>query len=150
MPPATDARLPTGTVTFLFTDIEGSTRLWEHDREAMRGALARHDELLREVIDRRNGKVFSTGGDGLAAAFARAKLADRWRLIAWVNARDSETLQAGLAAEANAPIRAPRPEGPRQSRNYKKGHNWHQQCFKGAMLARWFSRAAIKRNQGKQ
>jgi predicted ATPase/class 3 adenylate cyclase len=66
------AGFPTGTVTFLFTDIEGSTRLWEHDRGAMSEALARHDELLREVIDRRDGTVFATGGDGLAAAFARA------------------------------------------------------------------------------
>ena len=66
------AGFPTGTVTFLFTDIEGSTRLWEAHRQAMSEALARHDELLPEVIDRRDGTVFATGGDGLAAAFARA------------------------------------------------------------------------------
>ena len=41
--------LPTGTVTFLFTDLEGSTRLWQEHPEAMKGALARHDEILREV-----------------------------------------------------------------------------------------------------
>ena len=41
---------PTGTVTFLFTDIEGSTKLWERDPEAMLIALARHDELLREAM----------------------------------------------------------------------------------------------------
>jgi len=41
---------PTGTVTFLFTDIEGSTRLWETDSESMSEALARHDELLKSAI----------------------------------------------------------------------------------------------------
>ena len=68
---------PTGTVTFLFTDIEGSTRLWESAPEAMRRALARHDELLRHAIGEHGGLVFSTGGDGLAAAFARAEEAVR-------------------------------------------------------------------------
>jgi len=43
-------QLPTGTVTFLFTDLEGSTRLWEDHPEAMKPALARHDEILREAI----------------------------------------------------------------------------------------------------
>ena len=43
---------PTGTVTFLFTDIEGSTKLWEHHPEAMQKALARHDELLRQSSQR--------------------------------------------------------------------------------------------------
>ena len=42
------SELPSGTVTFLFTDIEGSTRLWEEHPDAMRDALARHDELLRD------------------------------------------------------------------------------------------------------
>jgi hypothetical protein len=44
--------LPTGTVTFLFTDIEGSTRLWEEQREAMRGALARHDDIVLAAVTR--------------------------------------------------------------------------------------------------
>jgi class 3 adenylate cyclase len=42
---------PTGTLTFLFADIEGSTKLWEHDAPAMQGALAGHDELLRSLIE---------------------------------------------------------------------------------------------------
>ena len=42
--------LPTGTVTFLFTDIEGSTQLWEHSPEAMQAALASHDEVLRRLL----------------------------------------------------------------------------------------------------
>jgi predicted ATPase/class 3 adenylate cyclase len=64
--------LPTGTVTFLFTDLVGSTRLWEADRDAMRAAVARHDELLDESIARNRGVVFSRMGDGVAAAFGSA------------------------------------------------------------------------------
>ena len=64
-------QLPTGTVTFLFTDIEGSTRLWEADPEAMHEALARHDAILRACVERHEGFVFATSGDGFAAVFAR-------------------------------------------------------------------------------
>ena len=60
---------PSGTVSFLFTDIEGSTRLWDTEPVAMGAALARHDEILRSAIDRHGGQVFATGGDGFAAAF---------------------------------------------------------------------------------
>jgi predicted ATPase/class 3 adenylate cyclase len=66
------ADLPTGTVTFLFTDLEGSTRRWEDDREAMRAAVARHDELLDVSIEGHGGVVFSRMGDGVAAAFGSA------------------------------------------------------------------------------
>jgi predicted ATPase/class 3 adenylate cyclase len=61
--------LPTGVVTFLFTDIEGSTRLWEEHPEEMKQALTRHDEILRECIRDHTGYVFSTAGDAFAAAF---------------------------------------------------------------------------------
>ena len=64
--------LPTGTVTFLFTDLEGSTRLWEEHPEAMRAALARHDEILRDAVSKRDGVVVKTTGDGLHAAFGTA------------------------------------------------------------------------------
>jgi predicted ATPase/class 3 adenylate cyclase len=64
--------LPSGTVTFLFTDIEGSTRLWENYPEAMQVALARHDALLREAIEQQRGVLFKSVGDGCCAAFARA------------------------------------------------------------------------------
>ena len=64
--------LPSGTVTFLFTDIEGSTRLWDERPEAMRPALARHDEVLRLAIEGHGGYVFQTAGDGMAAAFQRS------------------------------------------------------------------------------
>jgi class 3 adenylate cyclase len=64
--------LPSGTVTFLFTDIEGSTTLWDAYPEAMRLALARHDALLREAIEDHNGYVFKTIGDAFCAAFGIA------------------------------------------------------------------------------
>jgi predicted ATPase len=59
-------------VTFLFTDIEGSTRRWEEDPGAMRDALARHDEVLRSSVESSGGHVVKSTGDGLMAAFARA------------------------------------------------------------------------------
>jgi len=64
--------LPSGTVTFLFTDIEGSTRLWDEHPEAMRPALARHDELARTAIESHGGIVVKTTGDGFHAAFGTA------------------------------------------------------------------------------
>jgi predicted ATPase len=57
-------------VTFLFTDIEGSTRRWEADANAMRVALAAHDKVLRTAIEAHDGFVFSHSGDGMAAAFS--------------------------------------------------------------------------------
>jgi class 3 adenylate cyclase len=63
---------PTGTVTFMFTDIEGSTRLWQRNPRAMQEALARHDELLRTTIEARDGYVFKTVGDAFCAAFGTA------------------------------------------------------------------------------
>jgi class 3 adenylate cyclase len=64
---------PTGTVTFLFTDIEGSTKLWESGPEAMSEALLRHDKILRETIEIHEGHVFKTVGDAFCAAFSTAK-----------------------------------------------------------------------------
>lgn len=60
------------TFTFLFTDIEGSTRLWEQQPEAMRAALARQDEILRTAITAHDGRVFRTVGDALCAVFTTA------------------------------------------------------------------------------
>jgi class 3 adenylate cyclase len=65
--------LPAGTVTFLFTDIEGSTRLWDEHADAMKDALARHDAILREAVESRGGSIVKTTGDGLHAAFATAE-----------------------------------------------------------------------------
>jgi predicted ATPase/class 3 adenylate cyclase/Flp pilus assembly protein TadD len=61
--------LPTGTVTFLFTDIEGSTRLWESSPQAMQIALARHDQILRNAVEERGGYVFKTVGDAFCCTF---------------------------------------------------------------------------------
>jgi predicted ATPase len=77
-------------VTFLFTDIEGSTGLWESAPDAMRTALARHDTIVRGAIEANRGYVFATGGDGLAAAFAGAPDA----------VAAAATAQAELEAEA--------------------------------------------------
>src|SRR5215217_3305011 len=66
------AVLPTGTVTFLFTDIEGSTKLWERDAEAMRLALSRHDGIVRSAVEDRGGFVFKTLGDAFCCAFSSA------------------------------------------------------------------------------
>src|SRR5215203_1002510 len=64
--------LPTGTVTFLFTDIEGSTKLWERSPQAMQRALARHDQILRDAVEQRGGYVFKTIGDAFCCAFRTA------------------------------------------------------------------------------
>jgi len=64
--------LPTGTVTFLFTDIEGSTRLWQQHPEPMKQALLRHHALLQQSIESSNGYVFQIVGDAFCAAFHTA------------------------------------------------------------------------------
>jgi tetratricopeptide (TPR) repeat protein len=66
------SELPTGTVTFLFTDIEGSTQLLQRYPEAMKGALTRHHALLQETIDARKGRVFQVIGDAVCSAFSNA------------------------------------------------------------------------------
>src|SRR3982751_567627 len=63
---------PGGTVTFLFTDIEDSTRRWEEDPSDMADVLRVHDAILRGAIERHDGYVFGTGGDGFCAAFSTA------------------------------------------------------------------------------
>jgi class 3 adenylate cyclase len=62
-------------VTFLFTDVEGSTRRWEADAEGMQAALAAHDEVLRSAVAAHGGWVFKHTGDGVCAAFASPKSA---------------------------------------------------------------------------
>ena len=64
--------LPTGTVTFLFTDIEGSTRSWQEKPEAMAISHARHDEILREAIESNHGYILQIIGDAFCAAFHNA------------------------------------------------------------------------------
>src|SRR6201994_626507 len=67
---APTAAAPSGVVTFLFTDVEGSTRRWEADADEMRAALAAHDQVLRKAIEAHGGFMFKHTGDGVCAAFA--------------------------------------------------------------------------------
>ena len=75
--PGRPARLdiPSGTVTLLFTDIEGSTRLWEAHPDLMSVALERHDQLIRTTIELHGGYVFHTAGDSFSAVFSTAAAA---------------------------------------------------------------------------
>ena len=87
--------MPSGTVTFLFTDIVGSTRLWDERPDEMRAALADHDRVVRDAVEANGGSIFATGGDGFAAAFHRAGDA--------IGA--AQSLQAGLAGNALIRVR---------------------------------------------
>src|SRR5437763_1308783 len=91
---------PAGTYTFLFTDIQGSTKLWEDAPEAMQAALRDHDRLIREIIDAGRGHVFKTVGDAFCAAFTepldalqaavciqRAMLASQWMVPGGMHVR---------------------------------------------------------------
>src|SRR5689334_10940486 len=80
----------TGTLAFLFTDIAGSTRLWEEQPAAMTPALARHDAILRAAIEAADGRVVKTTGDGMMAVFEFASAA----------VAAATTAQIALAAEA--------------------------------------------------
>ena len=88
------AELPSGTVTFLFSDIEGSTQRWASDRAAMQEAVRLHDRLMRESIETAGGYVFKTVGDAFCAAFARPESA----VIAAIDA------QRALAAADFSPV----------------------------------------------
>src|SRR6059036_410891 len=98
---------------FLFTDIEGSTTLWEKFPERMRGALAQHDLILRKTIEARNGRVFKTVGDSFLAVFpaagdAVAAAADlQHRLLAEPWTEVGESLRVRIAIHA----------GPAESRD---------------------------------
>jgi predicted ATPase/class 3 adenylate cyclase len=101
-----DSALPTGTVTFLFTDIEGSTTLWERTPDAMRAALERHDKTLRHAIESCGGCIVKTTGDGAHAVFGTAKGALAGCLAAQ---RALQVPEAGLPTPEGAQpdIRAP-------------------------------------------
>src|SRR5215212_8020055 len=91
--------LPRGTVTFLFTDIEGSTALWEHDGSAMAAAVERHLALLDAAIASHHGIHFKTVGDAVQAAFPTAPDAVAAALSA------QRTLQSEPWPERIGPVR---------------------------------------------
>lgn len=114
------AHPPSGTVTFLLTDLEGSTRLWEQDSEAMEAAMVRHDQLLEKAIAEHNGYVFARMGDGMAAAFAVARdgvmaatdfqraLADeKWRTTVPLRARIGLHTDEGIVINDNNYVSQP-------------------------------------------
>ncbi len=94
--------LPTGVLTFLFTDVQGSTRLWEQHREAMLGVHARHDTIPRRAIEANDGRDFkavsdafyANAADVLAAALdgQRWLLAEAWREISPLRVRRRQAL----------------------------------------------------------
>src|SRR3954467_4650593 len=99
------AQLPSGTVTFLFTDIEGSTRLWERDPAAMRAAVARHDALLHDAITAHHGSLYKHIGDAVQAAFstpaaALAAAVAAQRAIAAESWAETGPLQVRMAVHA--------------------------------------------------
>ncbi|MEO6912937.1 MAG: tetratricopeptide repeat protein, partial [Candidatus Baltobacteraceae bacterium] len=104
--------LPTGTVTFLFTDVEASTRRWEAGSQAMAAAVARHDALLQTVVEHQGGYLFKRLGDGICAAFARASEA----LAAAAEAQQLLT-QEDFAATGGLPVRMALHSGEAQERD---------------------------------
>jgi predicted ATPase/class 3 adenylate cyclase len=97
--------LPTGTVAFLFSDIEGSTRRWDAYGDAMRDAVRRHDDILRSEIERRRGYVFKTIGDAFCAAFwsvgeALEAAVDAQRQLRRENFADVDELRVRMAIAA--------------------------------------------------
>src|SRR5215208_2985487 len=144
--------LPSGTVTFLFTDIEGSTTLWERDREAMTAAVERHLALLDTAIHAHGGTHFKTVGDAVQAAFPtapaaiaaacdaqRALLAEDWGAIGPLRVR-----MALHAGEAEPDTRGDYLAAPlnRLSRLLSAGHGGQillsqtvQQLSRGALPA---------------
>jgi len=86
--------LPSGTITFLFTDIENSTPLWEQHPEAMKSALAKHDSILKEAVESNNGQIIKTTGDGIHAVFSTAIDAVKSALDAQREFQNSEAFNA--------------------------------------------------------
>ena len=97
------ASVPSGTVTLLFTDIEGSTRLWESHPTLMRAALERHDNLVRAAVEAAGGYVFKTVGDAFCVAFATAPQAVLGAIAAQ-SALDAEPWPQPLAIRARMGI----------------------------------------------
>lgn len=113
---------PTGIVTFLFTDIEGSTGRWEEQTVEMHGALARHDEVLRAAIEAHGGWLFKHTGDGILAAFSSPNEA----VLAAIEAQGALELPVRMGiATGEAELRADDYFGPtlnRAARVMASGH----------------------------
>ncbi len=95
------------TLTFLFTDVEGSTSLWEKYPEAMSDALLRHDEILRRAIEAHDGHVFKTVGDAFHAAFPTAPKAllaalDAQRVLHRAEWEETGSLRVRMALHTGA------------------------------------------------
>ncbi|MFL5732669.1 MAG: ATP-binding protein, partial [Chloroflexia bacterium] len=95
------SELPSGTLTFLFTDVEGSTARWEHHTQAMKVALERHDSILRRAIEENGGYVFRLEGDAFRAAFSTAPAA----LLAALHAQRGFAAQPEQWPEETGPLR---------------------------------------------
>ncbi len=85
-----DQNWPSGAVTFLFSDIEDSTPLWERHGPAMRAALAEHDEILRTAVEQNGGLIVKTTGDGVHAVFTSPSAALSAALDAQRALRDAQ------------------------------------------------------------
>ena len=83
------------SLTYLFSDVEGSTRLWERHPDAMQAALARHDAILRAAVEGCGGTVVKTTGDGLMAVFGSAPDAITASLAAQEGLRDEPWGETG-------------------------------------------------------
>jgi class 3 adenylate cyclase len=100
----------TAQLTFLFTDIEASTRGWEHHPEDMSAALARHDEVIQQAVNDEGGKVFKHTGDGICAVFSTAPAALGAALAAQASLQcdewPNEPLRVRMASTAVRPSAA--------------------------------------------
>ena len=104
LPPMIEVSAPSGTVTFLFTDIEGSTRLWDQHPDAMAQAMETHDALLENVVVAKDGYIFSQAGDGWGIAFgspssaieAALEIQDRLAARDWVSPITDIKVRMGL------------------------------------------------------
>ena len=104
------AAAPCGVVTFLFTDIEGWARRWEADADAMRAALLKHDDVLRDAIDKHESFLFSHTGDGVVAAFTSptsaanaAAVPDAVAAVPFITQQPGKS-PAGIVGETVAPM----------------------------------------------
>jgi len=159
----TVGELPTGTVTFLFTDLERSTQLWEEQPDEMQDALARHDELLTNAVTGHSGVVVKSTGDGLHAVFPTAPAAvtaaveaqvalerEQWGAVGALRARMG--LHTGAANERGGDYFGPVLN--RAARLMSIGHGGQilmsratEELVRGSLPAGWHRRASAAAGQ---